>query len=191
MAATVSSSAGTLARTRRAILDAAIEVFARDTAAAMGEIARAAEVGRSTLHRYFPDRSALVRALQVDCAEAAQRLLTEARLDDGPVNEAFRRLVRAMFELGPRINFLFSEVNSADWDDAAWEQAHIPIARLFQRGQQECYFDCELELDWFIRTLWYLISAGWESMDEDGVPRYIALDRVIRTLENGVREPRD
>ena len=46
MAATVSSSSGILARTRRAILDAAIEVFAHDTTAAMGEIARAAEVGR-------------------------------------------------------------------------------------------------------------------------------------------------
>lgn len=190
MAATAPSP-GTLARTRRAILDAAIEVFARDATASMGEIAQAAEVGRSTLHRYFPDRSALVRALLIDCADTTQHRLAEARLDDGPVDEAFRRLVRTMFDLGFRVNFLFNEVGAGDWDDTAWERAHMPVAMLFQRGQRERYFDRELELDWFIRTLWYLISAGWELTDENGTPRHIALERVIRTLEGGVRGPRD
>ncbi|MFB7762055.1 hypothetical protein ACWD33_16750 [Streptomyces xiamenensis] len=96
-----------------------------------------------------------------------------------------------MFDLGFRVGFLFNEVGAGDWDDTAWERAHMPVAMLFQRGQRERYFDHELELDWFIRTLWYLVSAGWELMDENGTPRHIALDRVIRTLEGGVRGPRD
>ncbi|WP_170970499.1 TetR/AcrR family transcriptional regulator [Streptomyces zhaozhouensis] len=186
-------TAGTLPRTRRAILDAAIEVYARDSSASLGEIARAAQVGRSTLHRYFADRSALVHALLEDCAEATRRAVEEARLEDGPVADAFRRLVRAMFDLGYRVNFLFSEdtVTSAEWDETGWDAAHVPMALLFRRGQDEGYFDEEYEVDWFVRTLWYLISAGWEAMDEDGMPRHVALELVTRTLEGGLRPRAD
>ncbi|WP_193317914.1 MULTISPECIES: TetR/AcrR family transcriptional regulator [Streptomyces] len=193
MAATVSSTSGTLARTRRAILDAAIEVLAEDGSASLGDIARAAEVGRSTLHRYFADRSALINALLDDCAEATQRAVDEARLDDGPVADAFRRLVRAMFDLGYRVNFLFNEVtlSNAEWGEAGWERAHVPMVVLFQRGQQEGYFAPEIEPEWFVRSLWYLISAGWEAMAEDDLPRHVALERVTRTLEGGIRQHHD
>lgn len=187
------SASGTLARTRRAILDAAIEVFAEDGSASLGDVARAAQVGRSTLHRYFADRSALIHALLEDCAEATRRGVDEARLDDGPVADAFRRLVRVMFDLGYRVNFLFNEValSGAEWDEAGWESAHVPMVLLFQRGQDEGYFASEIEPEWFVRTLWYMISAGWEAMAEDGLPRHVALERVTRTLEGGVREYRD
>ena len=43
-------------RTRAALLSAAIDVLTDNTAASMGEIAKAAGVARSTLNRYFPDR---------------------------------------------------------------------------------------------------------------------------------------
>ncbi len=41
-------------RTERAILEAAVSVLARDRAATLPQIAQAAGVGRTTLHRYFP-----------------------------------------------------------------------------------------------------------------------------------------
>ncbi|WP_158621366.1 TetR/AcrR family transcriptional regulator [Streptomyces triticirhizae] len=193
MAATVSSTSGTLARTRRAILDAAIEVLAADGSASLGDIARAAQVGRSTLHRYFADRSALIHALVRDCAEATLRAVEEARLEDGPVADAFRRLVRAMFDLGYRVNFLFNEValSNAEWDEAGWERAHVPMVTLFQRGKDEGYFAAEIEPEWFVRSLWYLISAGWEAMAEDDLPRHVALERVTMTLEGGIRRHDD
>lgn len=51
-------------RTRRAILDAAAAVLARNPAASIGEIAEAAETVRSTVHRHFPERADLISALQ-------------------------------------------------------------------------------------------------------------------------------
>ncbi|MBQ1052796.1 TetR family transcriptional regulator, partial [Micromonospora sp. C51] len=51
---------GSRARTRQAILQAAIEVLSRNPAASLGEIATAAQVGRTTLHRYFAERSDLL-----------------------------------------------------------------------------------------------------------------------------------
>ncbi len=188
MAETAPAARGTLARTRRAILDAAIEVFAEDRTASLGEVAKAAEVGRSTLHRYFPDRAALVRALFEDGAEAARRTLDEAALGHGPPAEAFRRLIVALFDLGPRLNFLFAEpqLTSADWDGPAWERANTPAAELFLRGRAEGFFSAELDMEWFFRTLWYMMGAGWEAVEEGGLPRHEAVAAVTRTLEGGL-----
>ncbi|UED84418.1 TetR/AcrR family transcriptional regulator [Streptomyces profundus] len=190
MAAPVSSSgthSGTIARTRRAILDAAVMVLSRDRSAPMSEIAKAAEVGRSTLHRYFPDRSALVKGLYAQCAEIIERAVRDLDLDQSEVPDAFRRLVAALFEHGRLVDFLFNEPQHTDgaWDDDQWERAHVPMAMLFVRGQREGYFAAEFDADWFIRALWYMLSAGWEA-NAEGLPRHLALERVVRTLTGGV-----
>ncbi|MEU1179064.1 helix-turn-helix domain-containing protein [Streptomyces sp. NPDC005820] len=52
--------------TRRAILDAAITLLATDPTASLSEVAAAAGVGRTTVHRYFPERSDLLAAIGVD-----------------------------------------------------------------------------------------------------------------------------
>ena len=63
------TESATRTRTRQAILAAAVTVFARDPSAALGEVAAAAGVGRTTLHRYFPERSDLLSALVVHVLE--------------------------------------------------------------------------------------------------------------------------
>ncbi|WP_159029776.1 TetR/AcrR family transcriptional regulator [Streptomyces marincola] len=188
MGKTASSAPGTLPRTRRAILDAAIGVLAEDRTASLGDVARAADVGRSTLHRYFPDRAALVRALFEDCAEVARRSLADAALDQGPPAEAFGRLVAAMFDLGPRVDFLFAEPQLGDeeWDGELWERAQTPAAMLFERGRAEGYFAADVSLEWFFRSLWYLMSAGWEAITEEGLARHEAVALVTRTLTSGL-----
>src|SRR5919112_916010 len=84
--------AGVRSRTRRAILGAAASVLARDRSATLANIAEAAEVGRSTLHRYFPDREGLLEAVVEDSLETLDRAVAEAALDQGPPLEAMRRL---------------------------------------------------------------------------------------------------
>ncbi|WP_159149695.1 TetR family transcriptional regulator, partial [Dietzia lutea] len=56
MSAEPNTETGARARTRSAILDAAVEVLAEDRQASMADIATAAQVGRTTVHRYFPER---------------------------------------------------------------------------------------------------------------------------------------
>src|SRR4051794_32025000 len=51
------------ARNRRQILDAARRLLDESPGATMGQIAQAAELGRSTLYRHFGDRDELVQAL--------------------------------------------------------------------------------------------------------------------------------
>ena len=188
MARTASPTPGTTSRTRRAILDAAYAVLSEDSNASMSDVAKAAEVGRSTLHRYFPDRAALVRALFSDASHAMERTILEAALEQDTPRAAFRRLIRALFELGPRVNFLFTESQFSEgvWDDTAWEAAHTPVGALYERGRREGCFDSEVDVDWFIRVLWYLISAGWEAVSDGTLAKHEALDKTTRTLERGL-----
>ena len=50
-------------KSRRAILDAASGILARDRSASMSAIATATGIGRATLHRHFPTRNDLISAI--------------------------------------------------------------------------------------------------------------------------------
>lgn len=180
-------AAGTVSRTRRAILDAAVTCFAEDLTTPLSEVARAADVGRSTLHRYFPDRTALVDALLTDAVDHTERALAEAALDEGEAADAAARLVAAVFELSPRIMPLFNDTTGdVRWDDSRWEQIHAPIGALHARGQAEGVVSSEITVEWFVRVLWYLVSAGWEAMQEEGLAKHRAVALVTRSLLHGV-----
>lgn len=185
----VTDDSGPRARTRRAILDAAIEVFGARPSASLGEVADAAGVGRSTLHRYFPDRSALVSALFDDTVEAMRRGFDEAALDQGTPTEALTRLVHAFFELGPRMMFLFSELGEEQWDDKALERTQWPVGALFARGQAQGDFDPDFDIEWIIRILWHLMPAGWEVVNEGVMRKHEAIANLVKTMQNCLRVP--
>jgi AcrR family transcriptional regulator len=69
-------------RTRRAILDAAYDLFRSDQEASHAEIARAAGVGRASVYRHFPERADIVAAL---LGEMIDRLGEVAATHDGPI----------------------------------------------------------------------------------------------------------
>jgi AcrR family transcriptional regulator len=70
------------ARTRRAILDSAHDLFQCDQEASHAEIARAAGVGRASVYRHFPERADIVVAL---LGEMIGRLEEVAAAHDGPI----------------------------------------------------------------------------------------------------------
>ena len=74
MAAPLSTEGGPRTRTRRAILEAAMVVLAENGTASLADIASAAEVGRSTLHRYFPERSGKERCNVLRPTSAAEAM---------------------------------------------------------------------------------------------------------------------
>src|SRR3954454_3768233 len=60
------------ARSRARSLEAAARLFADNPRATMAQVATAAGIGRSTLHRHFPTRADLDRALEREAAAAPQ-----------------------------------------------------------------------------------------------------------------------
>jgi AcrR family transcriptional regulator len=175
-------------RTRGAILAAAASVLARDRTATLSDIAEASGVGRTTLHRYFPDRDSLIEAAIKDSIQAIQQSVAEAVLDQGPALDAMRRAVAAMVAVGDRLMFVFGDPRLLE-DYGARDGAappDDPVIDLIRRGQDEGVFDSEVSASWIQHVLWVLVYRGCEDADSGELPRHGITATVIRTLENGI-----
>lgn len=176
-------------RTRGAILAAAASVLARDRTATLSDIAEASGVGRTTLHRYFPDRESLTEAAIKDSIQAIQQSVSEAVLDQGSPLDAMRRAVAAMVAVGDRLMFVFGDPRVLEGYGAQGGAAppDDPVIDLIRRGQAEGVFDPEVSASWIQHVLWVLVYRGCEDADSGELPRHGITATVIRTLENGIR----
>jgi AcrR family transcriptional regulator len=180
---------GTRDRTRRAILGAAASVLARDRAASLADIAAAAQVGRSTLHRHFADRRELVGAAIEDALATLDQSVADAALDQGPPLEAMRRLVAAMVDVGDRLLFLFGDPRVLEGREGP-TPSDRPVIELIERGQGEGVFDPEVSPGWIEHVLWALVYTAAEEVSAGRLPRHGVTPTVIRTFEHGVRDRR-
>ncbi|MBP1161773.1 MULTISPECIES: TetR/AcrR family transcriptional regulator [Rhodococcus] len=175
---------GTKARTRRAILDAAVDVLGQNAAASLSEIAAEAEVGRSTLHRYYPERIDLVRALGEDALDKLGAALERSRPTEGPADAALRRMSHECFDLGPLLSLIFGDPqalsNSAFWEGLGAVDA--PLLALIERGQADGTFSSELKVRWIRRMLWWCLLTGWESFNKEGYSRTDAIESIDLTV---------
>ncbi|SFF15573.1 DNA-binding transcriptional regulator, AcrR family [Actinoplanes philippinensis] len=178
----MSVPSGSRARTRQAILDAAIEVLARNPAASLGDVAEAADVGRTTLHRYFPERGDLIAALRAEATARLDRAGDRARLGEGPGGTALVRLCQEYFDLGDVLSLLFreqveDEAGSCDEDFDA----------MVRRGHADGSIDPELPPVWVQNLVWSQLYAGWSYQSEHGASRHDALRLVLRCVSGAVR----
>ncbi|MBO1752169.1 TetR/AcrR family transcriptional regulator [Actinotalea sp. BY-33] len=180
---------GAKARTRRAILEAAATVLAADGSASLTAVADAAGVGRTTLHRYFPERVDLVRALAQHTVAETDRRYREARPDDGDPVAALRRIAEALLDLGPVLMYLYSEPLIAQ--DAACqavlEGGEDPLDRLLDRAAPALRPD--LPVAWVRRAFWSLLYTAWEAVREDEMARHEVLEALMATFTAGVLAP--
>src|SRR4051794_20486317 len=81
------------------LLDAAVKVLVLDPSASLAEIAAAAGIGRTTLHKHYATRDDLLRAVghrAIDLCEQAAESAERSDADDG----GLRALAEAMVPIG-------------------------------------------------------------------------------------------
>ena len=177
----------TRARTRRAILDAAITVLSRDPAASLGDIAVEAGVGRTTLHRYFPERSDLIDGLSQHVLEQIARATDRARLDQGTALAAIERLCQEYFTLGDALTTIFNDPQIAcrpEWREET--AADRSMLRLIERGHADGSIDPQVDPAWAQQLLWALLYASWQYINDNAAPRYEALNQCLRALRKSL-----
>ena len=177
-----SSEGGARARTRRAILDAAMSLLADDPAAALGDIAAAADVGRSTLHRYFPERIDLLRALALHVHAISNAAIARAEPDCGPPAEALRRVVECQLDLGPIVPFVYHDpVLAADPEvGPALDSGDESIVEVLNRVATHAAGPPE----WPRLVFWALLGAGYAAAMQ-GTPRVQIVDAIMASLTQG------
>ncbi|WP_076241631.1 TetR/AcrR family transcriptional regulator [Mycobacterium sp. NS-7484] len=177
----------TQARTRGAIIEAAAAVLADDRTATLPDIARAAGVGRTTVHRYFPDRECLINETIVDSVRVVSEAVAAAAPEEGCPVDAMRRVINAMISVGNRILFLFNDpAVTRDMPPEALPDSKRLIS-LIERGQAEGVFDPESSALWIEHALFGLVNWACQDSKEGLMPRHAAAPAVIRTFERGIR----
>jgi AcrR family transcriptional regulator len=179
----VMAETGVRARTRRAIVDAAIELFTAQPNASLGDVAAAANVGRTTLHRYFPERSDLVDAISADALEKVRAGTAKACTEDGPVPAALTRLCQEYFEFGDVFMLLFTMpelMTREEWHQESEDDR--ALLRLVERGHREGSIDEAMPAEWLQNLLWSLLYTSWELVRDKDMPKHTALTLCMNTL---------
>jgi TetR/AcrR family transcriptional repressor of mexCD-oprJ operon len=138
-----------------AILDAATASLAADPDASIGEIAKAAGVGRVTLYGHFDSRATLVEAV---VARAMRQ--TEAALDavdlDGDPRAALARLIDSNWQVTHEFGSLVVAAERALPADRV-QQAHADLMErihgLVERGQRKGVFRSDMSSGWLITVM--------------------------------------
>ncbi|MFD6949994.1 TetR family transcriptional regulator [Nocardiopsis sp. TSRI0078] len=180
----------TRARTRRAILEAAVAVLGENSSAPLSQVAEAAGVARSTLQRYFAERADLVCAL----GEYAEELINEATeracTTEGTGLEAFRRLVPEYFGLQKVIMLAFG--NEDSWNETSqeeWGAADLALYALVERGHADGSIDPRITPAWAQQLLWAGLYAAWTHVGISRTPAYEALNMCVYSLVKMMENP--
>lgn len=187
MTASLSAIGGPRTRTRKAILDAAMTVLGDNPGASLGDIASAADVGRSTLHRYFAERSDLLRALALHVHALANAAIEHAEPDCGPPEEALRRVVECQLDLGPIVPFVFNDplINSDPELAAELDTGDEVIVEVLNRVATQ---GAAGPPGWPRLVFWALLDAGYEAARQ-GTPRVQVVDAIMASLTQGTINP--
>lgn len=184
MTSSAATHSGPRERTRKAILDAAMAVLADQPTASLSDIAAAADVGRSTVHRYYPERTDLLRALARHVHELSNAAIDRADPMHGPADAALRRVVECQLDLGPIVIFVYSEPTIlADPELAAYlDTGDEAIVEVLNRASTD---RPEYPPGWARRVFWALLDAGYEAAKQDGTPRHQIVDAIMTSLTAG------
>ncbi|MCV7430207.1 TetR/AcrR family transcriptional regulator [Mycolicibacterium bacteremicum] len=178
------AESGVRNRTRRAIVAAAIGVMTDNPTAPLGDIAEAAGVGRSTLHRYFPERTDLLRAVALEVHAASNAAIEAADPTNGPIVPALRRVVESQLDLGPIMLYVYTEpLIQADRELAAFlDTGDEVITEILARATAD---RPAYPPGWSRRVFWSLLLSGYSAVRDDGIPRHQVVDAIMNSLTQG------
>jgi AcrR family transcriptional regulator len=172
-------------RSVRAILEAAERVLAEDPGASMEQIAAAAGVARTTIHRRFASRQALVEALASSAARQLAQAVDDGRPDTAPPLVAMHRITANALQVKSAWAFALGLPSDPDSEAAVLQQ---DIARrcvdLLKRAQADKLIDEAADLDWVRRVYYALIGESLHGNADGADPDTLAA-RIIDTLLHG------
>lgn len=180
------SEIGTRARTRTAILEAAVTVLSTEAQASLADVAAAAGVGRTTLHRYFPDRADLIRSLCHHVVHQSRQAIERAEPHTGPVEAALRRIVEEHFDLGPILMYIYEEPLLRADPVIVAEMTSMEESIDEVLARPDANLNPQLSRVWVRRTFWGLLYAGWETAKNGEMTRQQIIEAIMTTLTHGV-----
>ncbi|GER90345.1 hypothetical protein KDW_45070 [Dictyobacter vulcani] len=174
---------------RDAIQDIAIKTLITNNGASMHDIAVAAGIGRTTLHRYFASRDDMLRALLLSAFQDIEQAMTECQIETGTALEALERIITVLMPIGHRFTFLLGAWPFAE-DNKELKSRELrllyQLEGLVQRGQKEKSLRTDLPVRWIIDTMTALLFMAWQRISDGYIAPRDASKLIMTTLLTGV-----
>ncbi|MFB9477152.1 helix-turn-helix domain-containing protein [Nonomuraea salmonea] len=171
-------------RTVRTILEAAERVFAADPAASMEQVAEAAGVARTTVHRRFASREALLEALAAVAAREFGAAVEAAHPETTPPLVALYQVAVNVLRVKRQWPFAL-ELDRPGGSEPAWAHAEVELRcdRLLQRAKDDGVLRADADLAW-AKWVYYAMIGVAAQLRECEIDA--AATRVVDTLLCGV-----
>lgn len=171
-------------RTVQAILEAAERVLSTDPTASMEQIAAAAGVARTTVHRRFATRDALIDELTSWAALRFDDAVRRARPETVPPLVALYQATANVLEVKIGWGFAMSRAPSADPQVAAvHDGVREQCDRLLLRARDAGVLRADVDPDWTRRVYYALIHEATQQPEPTDTDMLATL--VVDTLLRG------
>lgn len=172
------------------LLEVATARLLADPTASLADVAAAAGMSRTSLHKRYPTRQALLVALAHAALDTVEKAYVQADLSvpGDQAHPALRRLVALLIPLGPRVEFLLRERSL----DTERELRHRylavdrPVVELVERGQRAGTLRADLPPWWVTVTIFNAVYGAWEAIDLGFLAPRDAPDLVMSSLLHGI-----
>ena len=174
-------------RNRRAILDAARELFAESAEVSMCEVARRAGVGQATLYRNFPDRRALAAELLGEHIERLAPIAADCAGDP----DAFFVLLRCLVETVVDLYALGELAREDAGVDSQLQPDRQRIAELMKRPLADAKAAGALRRDTSLEDVFLVLAMARGAMARanGAAARAAAASRVLTLALEGLVPP--
>jgi AcrR family transcriptional regulator len=173
---------------RDAVLRAAAGLLATNPRASLGEIAMAAGVGRTTVHRAFPTREDLLTALALQAVDRLRGALATARPGDGTAVDALERVVHEVLPLVDELRFL--DAGPEVWDlpqlKDAWWSVTLELDGLIERGQREGDIRGDVPAEVIVEAFTGMLWGVWQGVRDGRVAPATAARHIVTLTLTGI-----
>ena len=182
---------GALSRPRRTVkrplLEVVAEVLVARPGASLAEVAQAAGISRTTLHKHYATRDELVRAVALRAVEIWEQAV-DAVAEEPGTEAGLRRLLAAMIESGPQLAFLWRNP-SLDPDEEInrrYGEVQRGCLAVVHRAQREGLLAAAVPDWWLLQTIFALTYTAAESVHSGHLAPRDAPDLAVKTLLHGL-----
>ena len=172
-------------RRARALLDHAVRILVASPGASLAEVAEAAGISRTTLHKHFATRDDLVRAVSMRAIDLWEQAVDA--VDDGP-DGGLRELMAAAIDCGPQLQFLWRNP-ALDNDDEfiqRYTRAEKRSLSVLLRAQELGAIAGGVPDWWLLQSFYALSYTAFEMVHAGRLARLDAPGLALSTLLRGV-----